>query len=191
MVPGLTVYRSFLTGLFILFICSISGMAMAAEQAVSPAAPGYLQYQDPASKAAGSTWGTVAYVLSLLVLFIGVIFLAYLTSRFLAVKMGGMGQSAGSAIHMTLALGPNRNIHLVEMAGRFFVVGATEQSIQLLFEIDSPEQITLLKGSKTARSSFEDALGGQISALKQIRDRFPGIFSPPVDSHKNDDQEKR
>jgi flagellar protein FliO/FliZ len=192
MVRGLNFYRSFLTGLLLIFICSFSGLVMAAEQEVSPAAPGYLQYQDPASKAAGSTWGTVAYVFSLLVLFVGVIFLAYLTSRFLAVKMGGMGQSAGSTIHMTLALGPNRNIHLVEMAGRFFVVGATEQSIQLLFEIDSPEQIALIRGSsKTARPSFEDALGSQILALKQIRDRFPGIFSPPVDPHKNDDQEKR
>ena len=173
----------------VLFLFGFSGLTMATE---TPATPGYLQYQEPAKAASGSTMGTLAYVLSLIILFIGVIALAYLTSRFIAAKMGGIGQSAGSSIHMTLALGPNRNIHLVEMAGRFFVVGATEHSIQMLFEIDSPEQIAKIRETTQAASpSFETALGGQISALKQIRDRFPGMFSPPGGAQKNDDQEKR
>ena len=173
-------------------LCGFVGVVSAAEPAAPASTSGYLQYQDPAAKPAGTAWGTVAYVFSLILLFIGVIFLAYLTSRFLAVKMGGMGHGAGSAIHTTLALGPNRNIHLVEMAGRFFVVGATEQSIQLLFEIDSAEQIAAIRSStQIARPSFEEALGSQISALKQIRDRFPGMFSQPPGSQKNDDQEKR
>jgi flagellar protein FliO/FliZ len=134
----------------------------------------------------------MAYVFSLVVLFLGVIILAYLVSRFIATKMGGIGQSAGSSIHMTLALGPNRNIHLVEMAGRFFVVGATEQSIQLLFEIDSPEQIELIRdASSQVKPSFEQALGSQISALKQIRERFPTVFSQPGGSTRNDNDEKR
>lgn len=168
-----------------------SRLAAAAEQATGQT-PGYLQYQDPAARAAGSGLGTVAYVISLLLLFVVVIFLAYVTSRFLAVRMGGLGTSAGAAIHMTLPLGPNRNIHLVEMAGRFFVVGATEHSIQLLFEIDSPEQIAgILDSSRKNRPSFEEALGSQINALKQIRERFPGMFSPQAGTTKNDDQEKR
>jgi flagellar protein FliO/FliZ len=186
------IQRLFVVVVLVALICSFSGVVVAAEEVTSPAAPGYLQYQDPATKAAGSTWGTFAYVFSLIILFIGVIFLAYLSSRFLAAKMGGIGHSAGSAIHMTLALGPNRNIHLVEMAGRFFVVGATEHSIQLLFEIDSPDQIALIRGSSnTDVPSFEAALGSQISALKNIRDRFPGMFSSPGASEKNDDQGKR
>jgi hypothetical protein len=60
-----------------------------------------------------------------------------------------------------------------------------------LFEIDSPEQISLIRNSAKTVGSFEEALGSQISALKQIRDRFPGMFSQPVGSRKNDDQEKR
>ncbi len=173
----------------VLLLFGFSGLTMATE---TPTTPGYLQYQEPAKAAAGSTMGTLAYVFSLIVLFIGVIALAYLTSRFLAAKMGGIGQSAGSSIHMTLALGPNRNIHLVEMAGRFFVVGATEQSIQLLFEIDSPEQIEAIRSSaKTNQPSFEAALGSQILALKQIRERFPTVFSPPGSSSRNDENEKR
>lgn len=173
----------------VLFLFGFSGLTMATE---TPATPGYLQYQEPAKAASGSTMGTLAYVLSLIILFIGVIALAYLTSRFIAAKMGGIGQSAGSSIHMTLALGPNRNIHLVEMAGRFFVVGATEHSIQLLFELDSPEQIALIRDSANKGvPSFETALSNQMSALKQIRDRFPGMFSHPDGAGKNTDQEKR
>jgi len=191
MIRRLTSRRLLLVTLFIVVFCSLSGLVLAAEQPVAPASPGYLQYQEPA-KTTGSTWGTMAYALSLIVLFIGVIFLAYLTSRFIAARMGGIGHGAGSAIHTTLALGPNRNIHLVEMAGRFFVVGATEHSIRLLFEVDSPEQIASIRdAAKTSKPSFEDALGIQIAALKQIRERFPGMFSPPGGSQQNDDHEKR
>ncbi len=192
MIRRLTIRQIILAGLFLVVLCSFAGLVIAAEEAPSSTAPGYLQYQDPASKTAGSAWGTFAYAVSLIVLFIGVIFLAYLSSRFLAAKMGGIGHSAGTAIHTTLALGPNRNIHLVEMAGRFFVVGATEHSIQLLLEIDSPEQIALIRDSANKGvPSFETALNNQMSALKQIRDRFPGMFSQPGDSGKNSDQEKR
>ena len=175
-----------------ILFCGTFGLTLAAEPANPTSATGYLQYQDPAAKPVGTAWGTFAYVLSLIVLFIGVIVLAYFTSRFLAAKMGGISHGAGTAIHMTLALGPNRNIHLVEMAGRFFVVGATEHSIQLLLEIDSPEQIALIRDSANKGvPSFETALNNQMSALKQIRDRFPGMFSQPGDSGKNSDQEKR
>lgn len=192
MVRGLLSRHGLVCLLVLFLLCGFVGMVSAAEPAAPASTSGYLQYQDPAAKPAGTAWGTVAYVFSLILLFFGVIFLAYLTSRFLAVKMGGMGHGAGSAIHTTLALGPNRNIHLVEMAGRFFVVGATEHSIQMLFEIDSPEQIAKIRETTQAASpSFETALGGQISALKQIRDRFPGMFSPPGGTQKNDDQEKR
>ena len=192
MIRRLTIRQIILAGLFLVVLCSFAGLVIAAEEAPSSTAPGYLQYQDPASKTAGSAWGTFAYAVSLSVLLIGVIFLAYLSSRFLAAKMGGIGHSAGTAIHTTLALGPNRNIHLVEMAGRFFVVGATEHSIQLLLEIDSPEQIALIRDSANKGvPSFETALNNQMSALKQIRDRFPGMFSQPGDSGKNSDQEKR
>ncbi len=170
----------------------MSSLVLAAEQPATPAAaPGYLQYQEPA-KATSSAWGTMAYVLSLIVLFIGVIVLAYFTSRFIASRMGGIGQSAGSTIHTTLALGPNRNIHLVEMAGRFFVVGATEHSIQMLFEIESPEQIARIRDSaQTSHPSFEEALGSQLSALKQIRDRFPGVFAPPGGNQRSDEHDEK
>ena len=181
--------RRLTSRLCLLGLAGYSRLAVAAEQTAPPS--GYLQYQEPA-RAAGSTWGTVAYVLSLLVLFVGVIFLAYFTSRFVAARMGGMGQTAGAVIHMTLALGPNRNIHLVEMAGRFFVVGATEHSIQMLFEINEPEQIEKLRETTASpKPSFEAALGGQLAALKQMRDKFPGMFSPhqPSRSHR-DEHEK-
>ena len=178
-------------GLICLWVAGFNCLVSAAEQAAPVSAPGYLQYQEPA-RAAGSTWGTVAYVMSLLVLFVGVIFLAYLTSRFVAARMGGIGQTPGAVIHMTLALGPNRNIHLVQMAGRFFVIGATEQSIQMLFEINDPQEIEkIVEATTVARPSFETALGGQLAALKQMRDKFPDMFSPSHQQRKSDDNEKR
>ena len=174
-----------------LFSFGFVPLARAAEQTPNPASSSYLQYQEPV-RASGSTMETMAYVLSLLFLFLGVILLAYLTSRFIATKMGKAGQSQGSSIHTTLALGPNRNIHLVEMAGRFFVVGATEQSIRKLFEIDSPEQITRIReGATVQKASFEEALGSQLQALKQIRERFPGVFSAPGNSSRSDDHAKK
>ena len=176
----------------LLLLVAYACIGVAAENAPAPAQPsGYLQYQEPA-RTGSSPAGAFAYVASLIVLFLGVIALAYFASRFIALKMSGMSQTAGTSIHMTLSLGPNRNIHLVEMAGRFFVVGATEQSIQMLFEIESPEQIeTIRNTAKTSPPSFEAALGSQILALKQIRERFPTVFSPSGSSGRNDDHEKR
>lgn len=178
--------------LLLLILAAYTCIGVAAENAPAPAQPsGYLQYQEPA-RTGSSPAGAFAYVASLIVLFLGVIALAYFASRFIALKMSGMSQTAGTSIHMTLSLGPNRNIHLVEMAGRFFVVGVTDQSIRLLFEIESPDEINKIKEQAIqAKPSFEAALGNQMDALKQIRDRFPAVFSSSIGAARNQDQEKR
>ena len=154
----------------------------------TPAA-GYLQYQEP-PKAGTSTWGTLAYVLTLVLMFLGIIAFAYLTSRFVATRAGKLGQSGGSRIHLTLPLAPNRNLHLVEMAGRYFVVGVTEQTIQLLFQIDNPDEVRpYLIPTQSSGTNFEDVFSRQLNALKDLRGAFPQVFQ--TGEKKDDQTEKR
>ena len=82
MIRGLVSRRGLVCLLGFVLLCGFFGVVSAAEPAAPAAPPGYLQYQDPAAKPAGTVWGTVAYILSLILLFIGVVFLAYLSSRF-------------------------------------------------------------------------------------------------------------
>lgn len=165
------------------------GSAEPAETTSTAKPAGYLQYQEP-PKSGTSTWGTVAYVITLVIMFIGILVFAYITSRFVASRAGRLGQSGGSQIHMTLPLAPNRNLHLVEMAGKFFVIGVTEQSIQLLFHFESAEEVKpYLLSKPSGAASFEDTFARQLNALKDLRGSFPQVFSSG--DKKDDHSEKR
>lgn len=95
------------------------------------AQPGdYLNYQEP--KPAGTSWfSTLAYMFSLLITFIVVIGLAYFTSRFVGQKMGKTAASSDNKVILTLPLGANRGVYVVEVAGKFLVLGVTDHNINL------------------------------------------------------------
>jgi flagellar protein FliO/FliZ len=179
----------------LLFLWGVSVMApitIAAEPGAATSqapTPGYLQYQEP-PKTGTSTMGTIAYVITLLLMFLAIIGFAYFTSRFVASRASRLGQTGDSRIHMTLPMAPNRNLHLVEMAGRYFVVGVTEQSIQLLFQFENPEEVLpYLTQRQNQATSFEDVFARQLNALKDLRSSFPQVF--PVSDKKDDHSEKR
>lgn len=151
--------------------------------------PGYLQYQEP-PRTGTSTMGTIAYVITLLLMFLGIIGFAYFTSRFVASRASRLGQMGDSRIHMTLPMAPNRNLHLVEMAGKYFVVGVTEHSIQLLFQFENPEEVKpYLVQRQNQPTSFEDVFSRQLNALKDLRSSFPLVF--PSGDKKDDHSGKR
>lgn len=172
--------------LFLVLVTMISvGQVWAAE-----ATGGYLAYQEP--QASSSSWlSTIAYVFSVIITFAVVIGLAYFTSRFLGQKMGKMSASADNRILTTLALGPNRAVHVVEVAGRVLLLGVTDHSITMLEEITDQERIAKLKQQSAATStspSFDSVLQRQLASLQQMSQRFPAIFK---DRDNNPDNEKR
>jgi len=180
--------------LVILIWASFHPLAVAVETTTAAPAGGYLQYQEP-PKTSVSIWSTLAYVVTLLIVFVAVVGLAYLTSRFLAQRFtGAIGRDNKAAVLGTLALAPNRTIHLVEMSGRFFWIGVTEHSMTVLYELTDESEIERLRESKAASTtpaSFQMAITSQMDALRQMRDRFPQIFSSDEGRSSNGKDDKK
>lgn len=139
----------------------------------------YLKYQEPQPTA--SSWlATSSYIISLLLTFLVVLGLAYYTSKFLAHRMTRAG-GFGGKVYSTLSLGPNRAVYVVEIAGKFMILGVTEHNITLLNEITSLTEIEQLKALQPAANSIPPEQFGsifcrQIVSLKQMQNKFPLVF---------------
>lgn len=153
---------------------------------------GFLSYQEP--KPAESSWfSTLAYVVSLLVTFAVVIGLAYVTSRFLGQKMGRYSAGGSQKVLASLPLGANRGVFVVEVAGRFLVLGVTDHNVNLLVEITDPEEMERLRAVVPAGPprQFDDVFQKQLASLRQMSHRFPGVFGNYGRADHENDREKR
>ena len=150
---------------------------------------GYLsgyENQDPTPNGTTgvSWWSTLAYVGSLVVVFLFVAALAYYASKFLGGRFGRALEGKGGRVLEHLPLGPGRSACLVELAGRLLILGVTEHSITLLGEINGEEEAARLRERKPGDSSapFSGAEGfeTQFGALDQLVRRIPSIFKNDV-----------
>ena len=97
---------------------------------------GYLsgyENQDPAPNGTPgvSWWSTIAYVASLVVVFLFVAGLAYYVSKILGGRFGRAMSGGGGRLLENLPLGPGRSACVVELAGRILLLGVTEHTISL------------------------------------------------------------
>lgn len=139
----------------------------------------YLKYQEP--QPAASSWLAMSgYILSLLLTFLLVLGLAYFTSRFLGQRMTRGGGFGSGKIYATLSLGPNRSVYVVEIAGKFMVLGVTEQNITMLNEITSLSDIEQLKTTQNIvmpPEQFSSVFHRQIGLLRQMQKKSPFTFA--------------
>ncbi len=152
----------------------------------------YLAYQEP--QPAGSSWlSTAAYLFTLLVTFLLVIGLAYYTSRFLGQKMSRYSGAGDNRVLASLPLGQNRGVFVVEVAGKFLVLGVTDHSINLLQEVTDPEAIERLRTTAPSLppSQFDDIFKRQLASLQQMSQKFPGVFGRYPRGDNEIDREKR
>lgn len=96
-----------------------------------------------------------------------VVGLLYLTIRLLKLiytNRATLGD-AGSVFNImdTYYLKPNQALYLVEMLGRYQVLGVTAQSITPICEITDPQQIAALKDKKQNAFNFKANLAGMMS----------------------------
>lgn len=146
----------------------------------------YLKYQEP-QHASSSALSTFGYILSLLFTFGLVIGLAYFTSRFLGYKFGGQINAGSSRIITTLALGPNRALYVVEIAGKVLVLGVTDHTIQMLQEITNIDEIKNLRTQSMDLPSqnFHQVFQQQFSSLQKMSQKFPLVFGSDEQSIEN------
>ncbi|MFA6849739.1 MAG: flagellar biosynthetic protein FliO [Selenomonadaceae bacterium] len=125
-----------------------------------------------------SWWSTLAYVISLLLVFAFVLVLAYFASRFLSGRFAAITPQSEGRILEHLPLGPNRSVCVVELASRIFVLGVTEQSITLLKEIVDVNEIERLHSKPMEKASLgtDHLFSQQLNSLEQIARRVPSLF---------------
>jgi len=124
-----------------------------------------------------SWWSTLAYLLSLLVVFAFVAVMAYFASRFLSRRFSNALPGTDGKLLENLPLGPNRSVCVVELADRVFMLGVTEHSITLLREITDAEEIDRLHRRVLGKPSMENsAFAQQLHSIEQLTRRLPSLF---------------
>ena len=136
------------------------------------AAGGYLEgYEDVDPRPTGvSWWSTLAYLVSLFAVFAVVLVMAYFAARYIGGRFNAARMSAsGGRVLENLPLGPNRSVCTVEIAGRVFLLGVTDHSINLLSEITDRELIEHLHAqSINSGDMFSQEFGTLSSLVKKI-----------------------
>lgn len=186
----------FKTVILIVFLILTVGWQVMAEE--TP----YLKYQDPNQQMNSPSWmSTGSYVLSLLITFLVVLGLAYFTSRIMGQKMRFSAGSSGGKIISTLSFGSGRGIYVIEIAGKYLILGVTDQNIHLLREISDSEEIEKLKefqggqiskftaGYAEPNESFNAVFERQLASLKQMSQKFPAVLKTENDNNSENNSE--
>jgi flagellar biosynthetic protein FliO len=83
--------------------------------------------------------------------------LAYLVLRWLG-RLGGGRGGGPMRVLATCALAPRRTLHIVEVTGRYFLIGAGEGATSLIAELDAASLAAWLTDGRQPRSPFADTL---------------------------------
>ena len=135
---------------------------------------GYLEgYEEVDPRPTGvSWWSTLAYLVSLFVVFSVVLVMAYFAARFIGGRFNAARMSAsGGRILENLPLGPNRSVCVIKIAGRVFLLGVTEHNITLLSEITDDEAIEDLQENAPA-DIFPKDFGSFSELVEKIQPPF-------------------
>ncbi|MDF2635443.1 MAG: flagellar biosynthetic protein FliO [Pelosinus sp.] len=163
--------------------CAVSVSLVQAAQEAPSQSSGYLSnYQDTSTaQPAQSSWlSTVAYLISLVMVFVFVVGLAYFASRFLGKKFGTVNLGKSSKILESLQLGTNQAIYVVEIAGEVLLIGVTDHNITLLNKITDELEIGKLRSQADfnfANESFNHMFENQLVSLERMARKVPNILN--------------
>ncbi len=117
-------------------------------------------------------------ILNLLILGL-VLFLAWWTTRFIGMRMGGSRLGGAMRVIHHVPAGRDRSVMLLEVGGRIYLLGVTGHQVNLLDAIEDPEQIRrILEGTPAATEnplgqllppSFGDVFGKVLGQIKGQR----------------------
>lgn len=126
---------------WLLFLLCIGLMSCLATVAVGE--PQNFEYKNeaptPINYSLGGTIIKIFFSLTFIIL------LAVLMSRFFNKRMINLGQGKHILLLDHFALGHNRAVYIIEIAGEVLVIGAAENSMNLLSKIEDPAVIAALK----------------------------------------------
>ena len=161
------------TALAVICVFILQDSAWAADAASSS---GYLSgYENPDPRPSPvSWWSTLAYLLSLLVIFGFVVVMAYFVARFVGGHFGKSVSRHGGRLLVSLPLGPKSSAAVGEIAGRTFLLGVTESNVSMLAEITDPREIEALERESAILPQQAEGtmFTSQLGALADFVSRF-------------------
>lgn len=185
--------KYYLGSYLLLLVIFLVGIVLVGTVCAAEPSGEYLKYQEPKPIESSSTLSMVTYVFSLLVTFAVVIGLAYFASRFLGQKMGNLAGMGHNKIMATLPLGNNRAVYVVEVGGKFLVLGVTDHGINVLQEITDQREIDKLQKEQASVSEtqFDKVFQRQLASLQRLSPKFPNVFNAQHTEEKKHEGEKR
>lgn len=161
---------------FLLFMQIDPSIARAAEEAAPSG--GYLAgYNDVNPMPTASSWfSTLAYLLSMLIVFALVLVLSYGAARFVGGRFSAFTSNGSGRLISSVALGPKMSVAVVEIAGQMLILGVTEHNVSLLSDVTDPEEIDRLERVALTNTVPAGVFSDQLSALTNVIDKLPPIF---------------
>jgi len=103
---------------------------------------------------------STASSLLLIVVLVLILVAAYFTTKFLSVKGGNLMKGRYMQVKDRLILSRDKNILLLQVSDRFYIVGVSGQNIQLLGTVENDELTPLLQeqAGKPPSSKFQNIL---------------------------------
>lgn len=152
-----------------------------AAQAAAADGSGYLSSYKEADPhpSQSSWWSTLAYLISLLAVFVFVLAMAYFVSRFLGGRFARFDTRTEGKLLENLPLGPGKSVCAVEIAGKVLLLGVAEHGVTLLQEITDEKEIEKLRlQSREAVPvlGLDKVFSQQLSSLDKISRRLPALF---------------
>ena len=103
---------------------------------------------------------SVLMVIAVLVMFVAILYLAYVTTKFIGKRYIVKGkQFKNLTVIETVAIGPDRQLMIVKTAGKCLILGATPQNISLITELSEDMLNNEIPEEEAVETmSFTDAL---------------------------------
>ena len=90
----------------------------------------------------------------------------FLLSKYLAGRVNTAGNSRNMRVVERVALTPDKGLVVMEIGGKYYLVGFATNNIEILKELDAAE---LDLPDPTARPSFLEALNSQIKSRMEMK----------------------
>jgi flagellar protein FliO/FliZ len=110
----------------------------------------------------------------IMMIFGAVLFLAYVTARFLGGKAGNLMKGKNIHVLETISLGMDKQIHLIQVGDKFILLSTAGKTIQMLTVL-TPEEMGEVVFDKTQapqteqfKEIFEKYVGGIGSSFKRL-----------------------
>lgn len=129
----------------------------------------------PGAQSAGITPGSYVLVIVILLL---VLLAAYFTTRFIAGRGRSFARGKYLRVKENLYLGRDKSVMLLESSKEYYIIGATNQQMQLLGTIPKAE-LTVLPEEATSGS-----MEGLRGTLSRVYENAKGARSAPADLRK-------